>query len=629
MPFANGAKFAGYTIERQLGSGGMGEVYLVQHPRLPRHDALKVLRSDVSADADFVERFNREADLAAKLWHPHIVGIHDRGKYRGRLWISMDFVDGTDVGQLMKDRYPHGMPQREAIDVVRAVAAALDYAHGRELLHRDVKPANILVADFEHGDRRILLGDFGVARDMADNTSGGLTATNMTVGTTAYAAPEQLMGLDLDGRTDQYALAATAYHLLTGEPPFTHTNPAVVISQHLNSTPAPLSSVRPELASLDAALSRALSKDPDDRFATCMDFARALDEPATMPVLPTTPPTLNDADTMLRAAASPTAAAPVDVAFPPREQPKPSRRRSTGIALAAAAVVAVIGIVAYLALRPNAADSPKEPFTLAGTLRLPGDVMKTSGLPGGYKCAGARDYGDVGPSSPVTVEDESGKLLAKGAIKGSSSGSDGCSLTFRVDDVPSGAHFYRVKVAQHPEMSYTEAEAKAGVDFLMGNTDPNLTTASASPSPKPTPPRTTARTVAPTPDVEAASLNRLQQIANNDRSDVVSGLADMWIPQISSKRVGLRAEGTEWDNVQILNEHLRLRQIYPNVKLLWSGDWSTYDGRNFWVTVVGLHADNPDDVLEWCTREGFDRDHCIAKVVSRWRPIAGSTKMNP
>ncbi|MGV0617172.1 serine/threonine protein kinase, partial [Mycolicibacterium elephantis] len=111
MPLGDGTKFAGYTIERQLGAGGMGEVYLAQHPRLPRHDALKVLRSDISSDPDYVERFNREADLASKLWHPHIVGIHDRGKYRGRLWISMDFVDGIDAGRLLQD-HPDGMPRQ-------------------------------------------------------------------------------------------------------------------------------------------------------------------------------------------------------------------------------------------------------------------------------------------------------------------------------------------------------------------------------------------------------------------------------------------------------------------------------------------------------------------------------------
>src|SRR5215212_6982177 len=251
MPLANGTKIAGYQILRLLGSGGMGEVYLAQHPRLPRQDAIKVLRTDISADPDFLERFNREADLVAKLWHPHIVGIHDRGKHRGRLWISMDFVDGMDASRLLQTQYPAGMPPTTAIEIVKAVASALDYAHGRGLLHRDVKPANILLSDAEHGERRILLSDFGVAKVLSDTTSGGLTATNMTVGTAAYAAPEQLMGLSVDGRTDQYSLAATAFHLLVGSPLFPHTNPAVVIGQHLNSPPPALGEFNEELAPLD------------------------------------------------------------------------------------------------------------------------------------------------------------------------------------------------------------------------------------------------------------------------------------------------------------------------------------------------------------------------------------------
>ena len=130
MPLADGATFAGYTIVRRLGSGGMGEVYLARHPRLPRQDALKVLRHEVSADGEYRERFNREADIAAALWHPHIVGVHDRGEFDGQLWISMDYVDGTDASRLLRQRYPDGMPERR---IITAVADALDYAHQRNL----------------------------------------------------------------------------------------------------------------------------------------------------------------------------------------------------------------------------------------------------------------------------------------------------------------------------------------------------------------------------------------------------------------------------------------------------------------------------------------------------------------
>jgi serine/threonine protein kinase len=278
MPLGRDQVFAGYTIFRLLGSGGMGEVYLAQHPRLPRNDALKVLPADVSADPEFRSRFNREADLAAALFHPHIVGVHDRGEFEGQLWIAMDYVEGTDAGQLMRAQYPEGMPVQDVCAIVTAVAGALDYANLRGLLHRDVKPANILLTEPEDGERRVLLADFGIARQLAEVS--GLTATNMTVGTVSYAAPEQLMGADIDGRADQYALAATAFHLLTGSLPYKHSNPVAVISQHLNAAPPKLSDRRPELAYLDPVLSKALAKDPSDRFGRSREFAAKLSERA-------------------------------------------------------------------------------------------------------------------------------------------------------------------------------------------------------------------------------------------------------------------------------------------------------------------------------------------------------------
>ena len=276
LSISSGAPFAGYTILRQLGAGGMAEVYLALHPRLPRRDVIKVLAEAVTADPEFRERFNREADLAATLWHPHVVGVHDRGEFNGHLWISMDYVEGTDASRLVKERYQDGMPIHEVCAIVDAVAGALDYAHDRGLLHRDVKPANILLTHPEDGERRILLADFGVARHLGDIS--GITETNVAVGTVAYAAPEQLTGSNIDGRADQYALAATAFHLLTGAPPFQHSNPIAVISQHLHEDPPRLSDCRPELAHLDEVFCKALAKQPEDRFERCRAFAAAVSE---------------------------------------------------------------------------------------------------------------------------------------------------------------------------------------------------------------------------------------------------------------------------------------------------------------------------------------------------------------
>jgi serine/threonine-protein kinase len=324
-----GERFAGYTIVRQLGSGGMGQVYLAQHPRLPRRDALKILPSEYTASLEFRERFNREADLAASLYNEHIVGIHDRGEYEGQLWISMDYVEGTDAAKLLRSQYPSGMPQKDVVEIISAVGDALDYAHARGLLHRDVKPANILLGE-ANPRRRILLADFGIARELGEIS--GLTATNMLVGTAAYCAPEQLQGLDLDAQADQYALGCTAFNLLTGNAPFQHSNPAVVISQHLSAPPPPVSERRPELADLDAVIARALAKKPGDRYATCADFAAALGAP------PATAPA--DALGPTEIIAAPAAV----VAAPQSESPAPPTARRGGSRRTATTIAAIVGI---------------------------------------------------------------------------------------------------------------------------------------------------------------------------------------------------------------------------------------------------------------------------------------------
>lgn len=371
MPLANGAIFAGYTIERLLGAGGMGEVYLAQHPRLPRLDALKILPTSLTDDGEFRERFNREADLAATLWHPHIVGLHDRGEFDGQLWIAMDYVDGTDAVRLLREHHRDGLPLWDALEIVTAVADALDYAHQRKLLHRDVKPANILLTKSDAERRRILLADFGIARRTDDIS--GLTATNMTVGSVAYAAPEQLMGESMDGRADEYALAASTFHLLAGAPPFQHSNPAVVISKHLNAAPPPLAERRPELAHLDSVLSKALAKDPAERYPRCLEFARALSEcmTAVAPHEDATPPdntlpaerVVAVGELVTRAAISrPAMPAAPDQAVPATSPKRPSVRAATVVPMILA--VLLFGAAAFAvtqAMRPNPQPSTAAP----------------------------------------------------------------------------------------------------------------------------------------------------------------------------------------------------------------------------------------------------------------------------
>src|SRR5581483_6170090 len=190
MSLPPGTVVAGYRIERVLGAGGMGTVYLAHHPSLHRRDAVKVLSAELSHDAQFRTRFLREAELAATLDHPNIVTVYDRGETAaGQLWIAMQFVDGTDAGAEVADTR---MTVRRALHIIIEVAKALDYAHSRKLLHRDVKPANFLLAGPVGPQERVLLADFGIARALDDATN--LTATGAVMATAAYAAPEVIEG---------------------------------------------------------------------------------------------------------------------------------------------------------------------------------------------------------------------------------------------------------------------------------------------------------------------------------------------------------------------------------------------------------------------------------------------------
>jgi len=417
MPLANGENFAGFHILRPLGFGGMGEVYLVTHPRLPRQDALKILPAEMSVDSEFRARFNREAELAATLYNPHIVGIHDRGEFDGQLWISMDYIDGPDAGRLLRERYPTGMPAWEVVEIVSAVADALDYAHGRGLLHRDIKPPNILLTKPERGRRRVLLADFGIARNTAEVS--GLTDTNVTLGTVNYAAPEQLTGSAIDGRADQYGLASTAYHLLTGSPMFGSSNPAVVIGRHLNAPPPRLADVRPDLAALDPVLAKALSKNPDDRFRTCTDFANALGHAASSgrsrppsaavsvpsgppippgPLIPTTPPI--PPASLPPAERQGTSVLPIDNPAGIDERPvhvaAPASRWPW--ALAALALVAILGAL-VLAVWPR--SEPSSPPTAKPATSTSRSTATTSAA---ATAATTTAGTSTAPSTPVTFE---------------------------------------------------------------------------------------------------------------------------------------------------------------------------------------------------------------------------------
>jgi serine/threonine-protein kinase len=294
----------------------------------------------------------------------------------------MDYVAGTDANVLMSERYPTGMPARQAAEIITAIASALDYAHQRGLLHRDVKPANILIADFETNlstvAQRIFLADFGIARSMLEAT--GLTATNTTIGTIAYASPEQLSGRPMDGRSDQYSLACTAYDLLTGSAPFSGGDAISIVGQHLSMPAPPIGYRQAQLTALDPVFARALAKDPQARYASCTDFAndltRAIESGRASSTVVAPWPSM----------APPTSVAPT---MAPMPQPFPAQsgsRRTLLIigSIVTVVVLAVVGIVAVAlsgddatVAGPGRTSSSQSP----GTTPAPGDASAPSTAP--------------------------------------------------------------------------------------------------------------------------------------------------------------------------------------------------------------------------------------------------------
>ncbi|MFI7640194.1 serine/threonine protein kinase [Nonomuraea sp. NPDC049400] len=266
-----GQEVAGYYIEDIVGKGGMAVVYLALDPRLSRRVALKILNPVLSVDDRFRQRFILESRTVASIEHPNIIPIYEaNADADGVLYIAMRYVDGLDLRRLIYDRGP--LPIGQANQIFTQVAAALDAAHAHDLIHRDVKPANILLA----GDH-VYLTDFGITKHRS--SISGLTQTDQFIGTPRYMSPEQINKEHIDGRCDQYALACVIYEGLSGRLPFQRENDIALLWAHLAEQPTPLSHLRPELpAQVDAVMMRALAKSPEQRYATCAEFVTALRE---------------------------------------------------------------------------------------------------------------------------------------------------------------------------------------------------------------------------------------------------------------------------------------------------------------------------------------------------------------
>ena len=316
-----------YELEELVGTGGMSSVYRAHDRLLERQVAIKVLHEHYSRDDDYVERFRREARAAAKLSHPNIVTVIDRGEADGRQFIVFEYVDGENLKQLVTSR--GRLPVRDALELGIQIGRALAFAHAQGLVHRDVKPQNVLLGD---GDVKVT--DFGIARSI--DVPVGLTQTGTVLGTSEYISPEQATGRQVDARTDIYSLGVVLYELLAGQPPYSGDSFVAVAMRHVNDPVPSITLARPDVPlRVDAALRRAMAKDPDDRFQSMDELVAELD--ACLAGLGD----LDDDRTVI-------AAPPVQ----PRARPQRRRRRWSPLAFLLVAVAAVVVAVgAYFGVR--------------------------------------------------------------------------------------------------------------------------------------------------------------------------------------------------------------------------------------------------------------------------------------
>jgi eukaryotic-like serine/threonine-protein kinase len=345
-----------YRIEKLLGKGGMGAVFLAHDLTLEREVAIKVLPPDVAQDEQVVRRFQQEAKTAARLDHPNIIPIYRVESEGGLNYFVMKYISGTSLEDLLEKKEPLPVPEIQRI--LWEAACAIGHAHQRGVVHRDVKPANIM---FDH-DGRVMLTDFGISKALQAAT--GLTATGMIIGTPHYMAPEQGKGAPVDGRADQYSLGVVGYRMITAELPFSGDSVHTIIYKHIYEAPPLASAKRPGIpGSLTVAISRALSKQPDQRFATMEEFATAV-----WPEQPVAPPVKGRSAARPRpraAADAPTEITGAPTTPLPRVKPTP-KRRSRVPAVVGLLVVAA-GVGGYLVLgrtgsgERGAAASPPPP----------------------------------------------------------------------------------------------------------------------------------------------------------------------------------------------------------------------------------------------------------------------------
>ena len=328
--FGVGSQVASYRLDEVLGRGGMAVVYRAFDTRLQRRVAMKILSPDLARDQEFRHRFIRESQAAAAVDHPNIIPIFEAGQFGSVLFIAMRFVEGRDVHSIIEQ---HGhLSVARTCSIVTQVAAALDAAHAHGLVHRDVKPANMLREPAEGSGQadHVYLSDFGLSKRSFAST--GLTSKGHFLGTLNYIAPEQIEGKMVDGRADQYALACSAFEMLSGTPPFKRDETLAIMWAQISASPPAVTSMRPGLpGALDPVLARALAKAPAERYQTCLEFAAALRRACGLEAGPAVPQSaapdhprtrpVNLADLAAAAAAAPSASPPGAAGLPPPVAP--------------------------------------------------------------------------------------------------------------------------------------------------------------------------------------------------------------------------------------------------------------------------------------------------------------------
>ena len=334
-----------YCLDRKIGSGGMADVWLAEDTELDRNVAIKILHDRFAQDKEFVQRFQREAQSAAGLQHPNVVGVFDRGSFRDTYFIAMEYVDGPSLKDLVKG----GMGTKDAIDFTRQILNGARFAHRKGIIHRDLKPQNVLIDD----EGRARVADFGIARG---GENSDITATGSVMGTAQYLSPEQAQGKPTTPRSDIYSIGVILYEALTGRVPFEGDSAVAVALKQVSEAPRRPSAINPEIPpALDAVVMRALAKDPDARFKDADAFLRALDAAERAPDKP------RPEDTAAFAAVSPEGETDVpgdeDEHYEEWEEEQRRRRRWRWLVVALLAC-GVAALVAYALTRPSHVGIP-------------------------------------------------------------------------------------------------------------------------------------------------------------------------------------------------------------------------------------------------------------------------------